>query len=155
VRISSSAVAIDTLAVHDRRDPLGFDAARHSVNQACRKAGIRPQDTDLFEFCDSYSVYAALSLEAAGFAERGEGWELAQNGSLTLQGKLPSLTMGGQKGRGNPLGASGIYQVVEAVQQLRGDAGANQVKNARRALVQSLGGAASTAVTHVLERMEG
>jgi acetyl-CoA C-acetyltransferase len=155
VRISSSAVAIDTLAVHDRRDPLGFDAARHSVNQACRKAGIRPQDADLFEFCDSYSVYAALSLEAAGFAERGEGWELAQNGSLTLQGKLPSLTMGGQKGRGNPLGASGIYQVVEAVQQLRGDAGANQVKNARRALVQSLGGAASTAVTHVLERMEG
>jgi len=63
--------------------------------------------------------------------------------------------MGGQKGRGYPLGASGIYQVVEAVQQLRGDAGANQVKNARRALVQSLGGAASTAVTHVLERMEG
>lgn len=153
VRISASAVAIDTLAVHDRHDPLGFEAARHSTQQACRRAGIRPADIDLFEFCDSYSVYAALSLEAAGFAPRGEGWELAQNGTLSLQGKLPSLTMGGQKGRGNPLGASGIYQVVEAVQQLRGDAGANQVKNARRALVQSLGGAASTAVTHVLERM--
>ena len=153
VRISGSAVAIDTLAVHDRRDPLGFEAARHSMQQACRNAGMRPEDADLFEFCDSYSVYAAISLEAAGFAERGEGWELASDGTLALDGKLPGLTMGGQKGRGNPLGASGIYQVVEAVQQLRGTAGANQVKNARRALVQSLGGPASTAVTHVLERI--
>lgn len=153
VRISASSVAIDTLAVHDRRDPLGFEAARHSIEQACRKAGVRPEDADLFEFCDSYSVYAAISLEAAGFAQRGEGWELAQSGSLSLNGKLPSLTMGGQKGRGNPLGASGIYQIIEATQQLRGEAGANQVKHARRALVQSLGGAASTAVTHVLERI--
>ncbi|MEN6571001.1 MAG: thiolase domain-containing protein [Anaerolineaceae bacterium] len=153
VRISASAVAIDTLAVHDRRDPLGFEAVRHSIEQACRKAGMQPEDADIFEFCDSYSVYAALSLEAAGFAQRGEGWELALNGSLALTGKLPSLTMGGQKGRGNPLGASGVYQIAEATQQLRGEAGANQVKNARRALVQSLGGAASTAITHVLERI--
>jgi acetyl-CoA C-acetyltransferase len=153
VRISGSAVAIDTLAVHDRRDPLGFEAARHSIEQACRKAGITPEDADLFEFCDSFSVYGALSLEAAGFAERGEGWELAQQGELSLRGTLPSLTMGGQKGRGNPLGASGVYQVAEAVLQLRGEAGLNQVKGARRALVQSLGGAASTAITHVLERV--
>ena len=153
VRLSASALAIDTLAVHDRRHPLGFEAARQSLEQACRKAGIRPEDADLFEFCDSYSVYAALSLEAAGFAQRGEGWELALDGTLELDGKLPSLTMGGLKGRGNPLGASGVYQVIEAVLQLRGEAGANQVKDARRALVQSLGGPASTAVTHVLERM--
>ena len=153
VRISGSAVAIDTLAVHDRRDPLGFEAARHSVQQACRRAGMRPEDVDLFEFCDSFSVYAAISLEAAGFAERGEGWELASDGTLALDGKLPGLTMGGLKGRGNPLGASGVYQIVEAVMQLRGDAGANQVKDARCALVQSLGGPASTAVTHVLERV--
>ena len=153
VRISGSAVAIDTLSWHDRRDPLGFDAARHSVQQACRRAGIKPDDVDLFEFCDAYSIYGALSLEAAGFAQRGEGWELAQDGTLAPDGKLPSLTMGGQKARGNPLGASGVYQIVEAVQQLRGEAGAAQVKNARRAMVQSLGGPASTAVTHVLERI--
>ncbi len=153
VRISGSAVAIDTLAVHDRRDPMGFEAAHRSIQQACRKAGMRPEDADMFEFCDSFSVYAALSLEAAGFADRGEGWELATDGTLALDGRLPSLTMGGQKGRGNPLGASGVYQIVEAVQQLRGEAGANQVKNAHCALVQSLGGPASTAVTHVLERI--
>lgn len=153
VRISGSGVAIDTLAWHDRRDPLGFEAARSSVQQACRRAGIKPEDVDLFEFCDSYSIYGALSLEAAGFALRGEGWELARDGTLAPGGKLPALTMGGQKARGNPLGASGIYQVVEAVQQLRGEAGPMQVKNARRALVQSLGGPASTAVTHVLERI--
>lgn len=153
VRISGSAAAIDTLAWHDRRDPLGFEAARHSVQQACRRAGIKPEDVNLFEFCDAYSIYGALSLEAAGFAQRGEGWELALDGTLAQDGSLPALTMGGQKARGNPLGASGIYQVIEAVQQLRGEAGAAQVKNASRALVQSLGGPASTAVTHVLERI--
>ena len=69
-----------------------------------------------------------------------------------MNGKLPINTLGGMKGRGNPLGASGAYQLVEAIQQLRGEAGGNQLKKARRALVQSLGGPASTAITHVLEK---
>ncbi len=77
---------------------------------------------------------------------------MAEEGHFSLTGKLPISTLGGMKGRGNPLGASGAYQLVEAVQQLRGAAGENQLKKARRALVQSLGGPASTAITHVLER---
>lgn len=68
-----------------------------------------------------------------------------------LHGKLPIATMGGLKARGNPLGASGVYQAAEAVLQLRGEAGPNQLQSPRRALVQSLGGIAATAVTHVLE----
>jgi len=151
VRITGSSQVIDTLAMHDRRDPLEFEAARRSVQRACRQAGILPQDADFFELCDAFSLYAALSLEAAGFAKRGEGWKLAQDGGLSLAGKLPVNTLGGLKGRGNPLGATGMYQVVEACQQLRGQAGANQLKKAHRALVQSLGGPAATAVTHVLE----
>ena len=152
VRVTGSSLAIDTLAMHDRSDPLAFEAARRSVEQACRQAGIMPQDVDFFELSDTFSLYAALSLEAAGFARRGEGWKLARDGTLSLKGKLPINTLGGLKGRGNPLGATGVYQLVEAALQLRGQAGASQLARARRGLVQSLGGPAATAVTHVLER---
>jgi acetyl-CoA C-acetyltransferase len=154
VQVCGSSIVIDRLALHDRSEPLGFDAAALSVQRACRQAGILPSDADLFELCDSFSVYAALSLEAAGFAPRGQGWQLAEGGDLSLGSKIPVSTMGGWKGRGNPAGASGIYQIVEAVQQLRGEAGVNQVKGAHRALVQALGGAASTAITHVLQRKD-
>jgi acetyl-CoA C-acetyltransferase len=141
----------DRLALHDRQDILAFDAARVSVQHACRQAGILPGDVDLFELCDTYSIYAALSLEAAGFALPGQGWQMATEGKIDLQGLLPIATFGGMKARGNPGGAAGLYQVVEAALQLRGQAGNNQVPGAKRALVQMLAGPASTAVTHVLE----
>ena len=155
VRITGSSVVIDTLALHDRPDPLAFHAAEYSVARACRQAGILPADVDLFELADAFSVYAAISLEAAGFASRGQGWKLAKNGDLARTGQMPIATLGGLKARGNPIGATGVYQVIEAVLQLRGEAGSGQVAGARRAMVQSLGGPASTAVTHVLERWDG
>jgi acetyl-CoA C-acetyltransferase len=155
VRISGSSLVTDTLALHDRPDPLTFHAARLSVARACEKARLTPLQIDLFELYDAYSVYAALSLEAAGFAPRGEGWKLAQNGeapaAISLAGPLPISTLGGLKARGNPGGATGVYQAVEATLQLRGQAGKNQVAEARRALIQCLGGPASSAATHVLE----
>jgi acetyl-CoA C-acetyltransferase len=151
VRISGSGAATDTLALHDRPDPLTFNAARLSVERACRQAGIELSDVDLFELHDAFSIYAPLSLEAAGFAGRGQGWKMAQNGAVSLSGKLPILTQGGLKARGNPGGATGVYQAVEAALQLRGQAKENQLKAAKTALVQSLGGPASTAVTHILQ----
>lgn len=154
VRVLGSSSVSDTLALHDRSDPLTFKAARLSSERACRQAGILPQDIDLFELFDAYSIYAVLSLEAAGFAERGQGWQLAHDNNLNLDGSLPISTFGGLKARGNPGGATGVYQVVEAVLQLRGQAGKNQVPDARLALVQCLGGPASSAATHVLERTE-
>jgi acetyl-CoA C-acetyltransferase len=156
VRISGSAVAVDTLALSDRPDPLAWLAAGFSVERACRQAGILPGDVDIFEYYDAFSIYAALSLEAAGFARRGEAWKLVQeDGPVGARGMRPVAlaTLGGLKGRGNPIGATGVYQAVEATLQLRGQAGKNQVPNARRALVQALGGPASTAITHVLERV--
>lgn len=153
VRISGSSMTTDTLAMHDRPDPMDFRAARLSVERACRQAGIVPSDVNLFELYDSFSIYTALSIEAAGFADRGKGWELAQNDHLSLSGTLPIATFGGLKARGNPGGATGVYQVVEAVMQLRGQAGENQVTGAQRALVQSLGGPASSVATHVLESL--
>ncbi|MDD5370782.1 MAG: thiolase domain-containing protein [Anaerolineaceae bacterium] len=153
VRITGSSIVTDTLALHDRPDPLALHAAGFSVERACSQAGILPKDIDLFELYDSFSIYSALSLEAAGFAPRGGGWRLAENGQIRLTGEIPIATMGGLKGRGDPVGATGVYQAVEACLQLRGEAGMNQVEGARRALVQSLGGPAATAVAHVLEKM--
>jgi acetyl-CoA C-acetyltransferase len=158
VRIAGSAMATDTLALHDRQDPLAFEAVRKSIEKTCIKARISPLQVDFFELFDAYSIYAALILEAAGFAERGQGWKLAQNGgapaAISLQGSMPISTLGGLKARGNPGGATGVYQAVEATLQLRGQAGKNQLNHPRRGLIQALGGPASTVVTHILEALD-
>jgi acetyl-CoA C-acetyltransferase len=154
VRIAASASASDTLGLHDRLNPLWFTAAQVSVEQVLAKAGVRREQVDLFEYHDAFSIYAALSLEAAGLAPAGQGWKLAADGSIALTGQIPCATLGGSKGRGEPGGATGVYQAVEAVMQLQGRAGANQIPDARLALIQCLAGPASTAVTHLLERLD-
>ena len=155
VRIAASAVGTDTLAVHDRRDPLVLDGAIISSRRAYEQAGIGPADINLFELHDAFGIMAALSLEAAGFADKGQGLQLALDGEINIEGRVPVATMGGLKARGHPVGATGIYQIVEVVQQLRGLAGANQVKNARLGMAQNIGGSGATVVTHILERMAG
>jgi acetyl-CoA C-acetyltransferase len=153
VRVAASAVGTDALAVHDRRDPMVLDGAVISTRRAYEQAGVGPQDIDLFELHDAFSIMAALSLEAAGFADRGQGLRVALDGEIELEGRIPVTTMGGLKARGHPVGATGIYQVVEVVQQLRGLAGANQVQDARIGMAQNIGGSGATVVTHILERM--
>ncbi len=108
VRVAGSAVATDTLAVHDREDPLWLAAAYQSAKRAYQQAGLGPQDMDIFELHDAFSIMAALSLEACGFAERGQGVRLGQEGVIFPQGKLPISTMGGLKARGHPVGATGL-----------------------------------------------
>jgi acetyl-CoA C-acetyltransferase len=154
VKISGSATASDTLALHDRKDMLYFEAAQLSAGKAIKQAEITLDHVDLFEYHDSYSIYAALALESVGFAIRGQGWKLAADGAIALDSKIPCATMGGLKARGFPGGAAGVYQALEAAQQLRGQAEANQVADAEYALIQSLGGPASTAVSHILEKIE-
>ncbi|MBT3320851.1 MAG: thiolase domain-containing protein [Anaerolineae bacterium] len=145
VRVSGSASASDMLTLHDRRDLLSFDAARRSVDSVLQKAGATREEISFFEYHDAYSIYAALSLEAAGFAEKGKGWELARDGEIAENGSIPCAIAGGLKARGFPGGATGVYQAVEAASKLRDTREAEQI-----ALIQSLGGPASTAVTHVL-----
>jgi acetyl-CoA C-acetyltransferase len=153
VKIAGSATSSDTLALHDRKDMLFFEAVHNSAGRAIKQAGITLDQIDLFEYHDVFSIYAALSLESVGFAIRGQGWKLAAEGAIALDGKIPCATMGGLKARGFPGGATGVYQALEAATQLRGQAEANQVPDAKYALIQSLGGPASTAVTHILERL--
>ncbi len=151
VRIVGSAVATDTFTLADRNEMLTLKAANISAYKACTQAGIQPQDVDLFELHDAYTILSAMTLEATGFAGRGEGWKLAQNNAISLTGSIPISTFGGLKARGNPAGAAGVYQAVEACLQLRQQAGDNQVANAKTALVQNLGGLGSTSITHVLQ----
>lgn len=152
IRIAGSAVSTDTMTLQARSDMLHFGAVEKSIRDALQQAGIAQADVDLFEIHDTFTIFSVLTLEAAGFASRGEGWKLAAGEvpSIGLRGKLPISTMGGLKSRGNPAGATGIYQAVEAVLQLQGKASDNQVADAKVALIQSLGGLASTAATHVL-----
>ena len=154
VRIAGSGSASGTLALHDRKDMLFFNTAQISAGKAIQQAGIVLDQIDLFEYHDVFSIYAALQLEAVGFAARGQGWQLARDGEITLKGRIPCATMGGMKARGFAGGAAGVYQAVEAALQLRGQAGTNQIPGATTALIQSLGGLASTAVSHILQRVE-
>jgi acetyl-CoA C-acetyltransferase len=150
VKIAGSAAAADTLALHDRKDMLYFEAAQLSAGKAMKKAGLILDQISFFEYHDTFSIFAALSLEAVGFAVRGQGWKLAADYAIGLKGRIPCATQGGLKARGFPGGATGVYQAVEAAAQLRGQAGTNQVAGAQYGLIQSMGGPASTVVSHIL-----
>ena len=151
VHIKASSMATDAVAVHDRPDPLWLSAVEASSFKAYQQAGIVPGDVDLFEVHDAFTIMSALSLEAAGFAERGKGVWLARSGDITRDGRTPICTMGGLKARGHPVGATGVYQVVEVTQQLRGEAGENQIPGARLGMAQNIGGSGATVITHILE----
>ncbi len=154
VRLAASALVTDAPAVHDRRDPLFLAAANTATGRAYTAAGIGPDQVSVLELHDSFTVMAALQLEAAGFASRGEGWKLANNGDISLAGRIPISTHGGLKARGDVGGATGVYQMVEVVRQLRGTAGDCQVPNAYWGMTLNLGGAGGTAVAHILEKIE-
>jgi acetyl-CoA C-acetyltransferase len=151
IRVTGSAAATDTLAIHDREDILWLKAAALSAERAYRQAGIGPEDIDFFELHDAFSIMAALSLEACGFAERGQGVRLGLEGDIQPDGRIPISTMGGLKARGHPVGATGLYQLVEATLQLRGQAGKAQIDGVTTAMTQNIGGSGATIVTHILQ----
>ena len=151
VTIVGSASATDTLAIHDRHDPLWLTAASRSTEKAYSQAGVGPHDIDVFELHDAFSIMSALSLEASGFAERGQGPRLGLEGEILPNGRIPIATRGGLKARGHPVGATGIYQIVEVVQQLRGEIGPTQVSGAKIGMAQNIGGSGATIITHILK----
>lgn len=153
VQIRASSVGTDTLGLDDRERLLRLAGVERSSKRAYEQARLKPEDIDLFECHDAYTVMSVLSLEAAGFAAEGRGYTLGLDGEITTEGKLPITTMGGLKGRGHPVGATGVYQMVEAYLQLTGQAGANQVKNPEIAMTQNIGGTGATVTTHILERV--
>jgi acetyl-CoA C-acetyltransferase len=149
VRLLASSVATDRFRVEDRANPLWLEAASISAQKAFRQAGITHEQVDFFEVHDAFSIMACLLLEAAGFAQPGEGWRLAADDQIGLRGEIPITTMGGLKARGHPIGATALYQACEIVQQLTGQAGKNQLDNPKIGMMQSIGGAASTLICHL------
>jgi acetyl-CoA C-acetyltransferase len=149
-RILASSVATDRFRVEDRKEPLWLEAAHLSAQKAFRQANVNIEDLSLFEVHDAFSIMACLSLEAVGFAEIGQGWRLAAEKRIGLRGEIPITTMGGLKARGHPIGATALYQACEIVLQLTERAGKNQVRNASIGMMQSVGAAATTVITHIL-----
>lgn len=150
--VSASAAATDTISVHSRKDPMFLQAAYLSSKRAYEMAGAAPADIDVFELHDAFSIMAALSLEASGFAERGQGVRLGLENQIGVKGQIPVCTRGGLKARGHPVGATGMYQIVEVTQQLRGECGATQVDGATVGMAQNIGGSGATILTHILKK---
>jgi acetyl-CoA C-acetyltransferase len=150
IRIIGSATATDSLALHDRMDLLRLRAVELSAQRAFQQAGISPHDVDVFELHDAFSIMSVLSLEACGFADRGQGFRLGAEGEIAPDRRVPISTRGGLKARGHPVGATGVYQVADVVSQLRCEAGASQVQDAKIGMAQNIGGSGATVVTHIL-----
>ena len=150
IRLIASSCATDSLALHDRAEMLWLSALELSANQAYEQAGLGPKDVDVFELHDAFTIMSALSLEGSGFAPRGEGTRLALDGEIAPDRRIPICTRGGLKARGHPVGATGVYQVVEVATQLRGEAGETQVKDAKIGMAQNIGGSGATVLTHIL-----
>jgi acetyl-CoA C-acetyltransferase len=153
IKVVGSASATDSIAIHSRRDPLWLTAAELSAKKAYAQAGLVANDIDFFELHDAFSIMSVLSLEACGFAERGKGPILGLEGDIALDGKIPITTRGGLKARGHPVGATGVYQIVEAVQQLRGEADQSQVIDATIGMTQNIGGSGATIITHIFKAL--
>jgi acetyl-CoA C-acetyltransferase len=151
IMVAGSASATDSIAVHSRKDPLFLSAAYQSSRRAYEMANVESKDIDVFELHDAFSIMSALSLEACGFAERGQGVRLGLDNEISLSGRLPICTRGGLKARGHPVGATGMYQIVEIVQQLRGECGETQVDGAQIGMAQNIGGSGATILTHILK----
>ena len=152
IKITGSAVATEHVGIQKRSNPLEALAIKFSGQKAMYMAGIKKRELDFFELHDAYTIISALSLEAMDFSKPGEAWKLAESGGIFPEGKIPVSTFGGLKARGHALGASGIYQAVEAYLQLTGKAEQNQLKKeVKTAMIQSIGGTGSTVFTHILQ----
>ena len=151
ITVAGSASATDSIAVHSRKDPLFLSAAHLSAKRAYEMAKVGPEEIDVFELHDAFSIMTALSLEACGFAGRGQGVRLGLENEIGPGGRVPVCTRGGLKARGHPVGATGMYQIVEVVQQLRGECEKTQVDGARVGMAQNIGGSGATILTHILK----
>jgi acetyl-CoA C-acetyltransferase len=151
VRVTGSGQAGDSIALHQRKDLTFLESSASAAEQAYSMAKVGPGDIDVAEVHDCFTIAEICVIEALGFVERGQGGRAAESGETALGGRLPVNTSGGLKSKGHPVGATGIAQIHELVQQLRGVAGPRQVDGARRGLAQNMGGTGASATVHILE----
>jgi acetyl-CoA C-acetyltransferase len=153
VRIAGSGQASDTISVCQRSELSWLSATAEAARQAFRMADCTPEDVDLSEVHDCFTIAELMAIEALGLVPKGEGGRAVEEGRTGLTGQIPVNPSGGLKSKGHPVGATGVAQAVEAVKQLRGEAGQRQVEDAEVALTQNMGGTGGSAVVHVFERL--
>ena len=151
VRIVGSGHATDTISLSSRRDMCWIESTHIAAQKALAMAGRKVGDIDFFEVHDCFTIAEIMVTEALGIVEKGKGGRAVEEGLTALGGKAPVNPSGGLKAKGHPVGATGVAQAVEAVKQLRGEAGERQVKNARRGLTQNMGGTGGSSLVHVFE----
>ncbi|WP_323190653.1 thiolase domain-containing protein [Halostella sp. PRR32] len=151
VRVAGVGHATDIVPIADKAHPSATQAARDAAGQAYEAAGVGPDDVDVVELHDCFTGAEVLATEALGLVEDGEGGPAAAAGRTSLGGEIPVNPSGGLKAKGHPIGATGVAQVVELTEQLRGDADRRQVEAADVGLAHNLGGDAATTIVSVLE----
>ncbi|MEW6228987.1 MAG: acetyl-CoA acetyltransferase [Bacillota bacterium] len=154
VTIAGMGQATDTHVVAERKEPTDLIAVRLAAQRAYKMAGINPEDIDVAELHDAFTILEVAISEEAGLFPRGEGHLAARRGDTRVGGKMPINTSGGLKAKGHPLGATGVSQIVEVVRQLRGEATGRQVEGARYGLAVNFGGFGNNVVATILAREE-
>ena len=152
VHIIGSGQASDTIGLYERESFTSLRAAKIAAKQAYEMAAVKPEDVDLAEVHDCFTIAEIIAYEDLGFCEPGEGAKLVESGETRLGGRIPVNTSGGLKSKGHPVGATGTAQAYEMYLQLTGQADKRQVKDAEIGLTHNLGGSGATAAVHVYRR---
>ena len=155
VAITGTGQASDSLALHDRESITGTPAAAEAAQMAYDDAGITPDDVDVAEVHDCFTIAEVLEIESLGFFEKGEGITAAREGKTAIDGELPVNLSGGLKAKGHPVGATGGAQISEMTKLLRGDhVNSDAVSDATVGLTHNAGGTVASCVVNVLEVVE-
>jgi acetyl-CoA acetyltransferase len=142
-------------ATHDREDLTCIEAAQLAGRTAYETAGVTPDDIDVVEVHDCFTIAEVLASEDLGFFKPGHGYKAVEEGVTARDGARPINTSGGLKSKGHPVGATGVGQVLEIWKQLRGDAGDRQLPgDLRLGLTHNLGGSGQACVVHIFERRQ-
>ncbi|MFQ6049538.1 MAG: thiolase family protein [Candidatus Paceibacterales bacterium] len=154
IEIIGSGFATDYLLTFDRKEVTHFKATRLAAQQAFKKAKIKPKDINVAEVHDAFTSVELFSYEDLGFAPIGEGAELIRKGIVNLDGKLPVNPSGGLKAKGHPISVTGLAQVYEIVNQLRGKCGERQVRPVPKiGLCHNIGGTGGSVTVHILKKV--
>ncbi len=155
ILIAGFGQATDTHTLQEREDPTDLKAVRIAAEQAFNMAELSPQDVDVAELHDAFTILEIAESEHVGFFKKGEGGKAVEKGETSINGKIPINVSGGLKARGHPVGATGVAQVVEIVFQLRHELEKKrQVKNAQVGFTLNFGGFGNNVVAFVLRRSE-
>jgi acetyl-CoA C-acetyltransferase len=152
VYIIGSGHGTDHIGLYERESLTSLQATRIAAKEAYKMANVRPQDVDVAEMHDCFTIAEIIAYEDLGFCGPGEGGKFIESGAPMLNGYLPVNTSGGLKSKGHPVGATGVAQLYEIFLQLTGQAERRQVDGCEVGLSHNLGGSGATCIVHIYRR---